>query len=419
MRDLSIQQKERRNFTLFITGRALSALVSSVYTFAVGLYVLKLTGSGLSFAITLCLQILPTVVIGPFAGILADKFNKKVLAVFTNTFCGALLIGLFLLTENGLDIKGIYGATLLLSVAQALYNLCISSAIPHIVSESNILKINSTAKIVDAISAIASPSIGGLLYVVTDIRFFILFNGIAFLLTALTESMIHFRLFEREKSEKKKLELKRDFIEGVSYIKATPWIRKALMYFLVLNPVFALSYGVPVPYILNNVYALPAQTYGILQCFMPAGMIVGALLVKRIMAACSYDKLMAAIGVFSAVGLPLLALPPMLGSLVPLMAAIPYYGVFMILFGIILSLIDIPFLNEYQTRVREDIRGRALSISLSCVKILTPMGYILSGILIERIPAFWLPLMGGGAIALFMVGVLRIKEETKTDSRPA
>lgn len=401
VRLIHIRKNERFNFVMFLSGRSISVLISSVYTFAAGLYVLKMTGSGLSFAITLSLQIVPTVLIGPFAGVLADKFNKKVMVISTDAFNGTLFIALFLISADGLTLYDIYTATLLLSISQALYNVCIDSAVPDIVSERHIITLNSIGKIVDSVATIISPGLGGVLYAVMDIRFFILLNGIAFLLSTVTECLINFRLYHSPMLQSPKFDLRRDLMEGLHYIKKTDWIKNALLNFVIINFFIALCYSVSIPYVLNNIFHLSSRDYGIVQCFMPIGMIVGALLIKKIMSMISYTKLLVTTGASYSLCLFLFGVLPALNVRSAPSLVIPYYALLLTCSGLIVSLIDIPFVNNLQTKVPEDIRGRSLSISVSTVKIFTPVGYILSGILMEIVPAFYLPLCGGGFLFIF------------------
>lgn len=69
--------RERSNFILYFAGNLMSLFGSAIYTFAIGLYVLKTTNSGISFAATLVMGTLPVILFNPFAGALADKFDKK------------------------------------------------------------------------------------------------------------------------------------------------------------------------------------------------------------------------------------------------------------------------------------------------------------------------------------------------------
>ncbi|MGB9977422.1 hypothetical protein [Thermovenabulum sp.] len=58
-------------------GKSISLLGSYLYNFAISLYVLKMTGSGLSFSLSLVAGTLPRVIFGPFSGVLCDNFSRK------------------------------------------------------------------------------------------------------------------------------------------------------------------------------------------------------------------------------------------------------------------------------------------------------------------------------------------------------
>lgn len=106
------RNKELLNIGLFSIASFISVFGTSIYNFAISLYVLNITGSGLNFAMTLVIGALSTVIVNPFAGVLADKINKKLLAVITDTLNGMLLLVLYILTiGHPLSLSMIYLST--------------------------------------------------------------------------------------------------------------------------------------------------------------------------------------------------------------------------------------------------------------------------------------------------------------------
>ncbi len=71
------RNQERRNICLYSIAKTVSLFGSSIYSFTLGLYVLQITGSALNFAISLILGTIPMIVMNPFAGVIADKVDKK------------------------------------------------------------------------------------------------------------------------------------------------------------------------------------------------------------------------------------------------------------------------------------------------------------------------------------------------------
>ena len=68
---------ESSNIALYTIGSLISHFGSAIYAFAIGLYVLKITGSSLSFATTLAFGVIPVILLSPFAGVIVDRFNRK------------------------------------------------------------------------------------------------------------------------------------------------------------------------------------------------------------------------------------------------------------------------------------------------------------------------------------------------------
>ena len=77
---LHIENKKKpgtKKCFLYSIAKTVSLFGSSIYSFALGLYVLQITGSALNFAITLILGTIPMIVMNPFAGVIADKVDKR------------------------------------------------------------------------------------------------------------------------------------------------------------------------------------------------------------------------------------------------------------------------------------------------------------------------------------------------------
>jgi len=82
--------KYKRNAVLFIA-KGVSTFGSLLFSFSLSFYILTVTGSGLSFTISLAIQFLPEIIISPFAGIFIDNFNKKIILILTD-FLNALVV---------------------------------------------------------------------------------------------------------------------------------------------------------------------------------------------------------------------------------------------------------------------------------------------------------------------------------------
>jgi len=249
------KNKEILNVFLFSIADFISLFGTSVYNFAISLYVLKLTGSGLNFATTLIIGILSTVLVNPFAGVLADRINKKLLAVITDILNGILLLGLYVLTiKHDLNLPMIYVSTFLLNVFSTIYGISIEAAKPNLVSEKRIININSINKVIESVSSILGPMVGGIIFALLDIRLFIIINGFSFGISAVLQLFIDFKFnYNNDEKNKEKFNLFTYIIDGITYFRTKKNIINIFGIFIALNFFIGLSISVPMPYIINNV----------------------------------------------------------------------------------------------------------------------------------------------------------------------
>lgn len=400
------KNKELSNLILFSIASFISLFGTSTYNFAIGLYVLKLTASGLSFATTLILSILSTILISPFAGVLTDRLDKKLISVVTDILNGLLLILLYLFTANHtLNLSMIYTITFVINALTSLYGINLEAAKPNLVSEKKLISINSINKIVESSSSILGPMIGGIVFAMLDIRFFILINGFSFVLSAILQLFIDFKFCYTDKDKnKEKFNFFKDIIEGISYLKSKKIIINMLGTFILLNFFIGLSITVPMPYIINNVLNLNANFFGIIEAAFPLGMIFGALVIKRVITNYSYERIIKSANILLstcmiAIGFSVLLHYHIYNNYIYLV----YFILVMIFTGIAISFIDIPIFYLLQQTIAEDFRGRVLSLGVSLVKIILPIALIISGSLINLIPSYLLPILGGVGLCVFSI----------------
>ncbi|MFW6287299.1 MAG: MFS transporter [bacterium] len=437
--------REQVNLYLFLSGKFISVFGSAIYAFAVGLYLLKTTGSGLTFAVNIVLYTIPMVLLNPVAGVIADRINKKFVVVGSDLLNGVFLIGVyFLIGGIGLSVPLVYISTFVITVLAIFFNIAIEAAKPNLVGKEKLMNINSLARVIESGSQVVAPMLGGLIYAFVDMRLFILFNALSFIIAALLEFFIDYSYNkgntdtvwqEAEKREEdtednenqliddthkrageavdsKKTSLKKDIWpemkEGYQYIFARQHMKAMVVIFTALNFIFSFSVTVPVPYLLNTSWQIDSTVYGIVQGGFPVGMIIGALLIQKLMARISYSKLLKKINYTICVGILGFAMPLLLFSTVPhLIFVLIYYTILMLISGVIVSWVDIPLMVLLQQIVPGKILGRVISVKLSIVKIIVPISLIFSGYLVNFLSPLYLFLSGAIVFVLFNLWFFR------------
>ena len=401
-----------KNLGLFIIGKLISVFGSAIYTFAIGLYVLKQTGSGFSFALTLFVGLIPTIIFSPVAGYMSDRFDKKKIVVFMDFANGMMFLILFVLTlKFELNQPMIYISTFMTTVFTTFFGIAFEAAKPNLVADEKLMSINSLSKVIDSTALILAPVLGGLIFAFTDIKTFILINAVCFIFSAVIETMIDFN-----HNIKSTAEINDDggFVEdikdGLTYIRKSSEIVKMINVLVILNFFISFSVTVPLPYIINNLLNLSSNQYGIIQGAFPVGTILGAVVVGKIIEKIDYMKLLIFSSITLSVAIALLGLPLVLADASSL-AYMIYYISIMVIFGIAISFIDVPILWLMQKSIPDNLRGKVLSISMSIVKLIAPLGLVISGMIINSVPVYIMTFAGGGILMLSNLMILNQKNK--------
>ncbi|WP_069650119.1 MFS transporter [Caloranaerobacter ferrireducens] len=391
-------KKESINFLLYSLGLLVSLFGTNVYTFTIGLYVLKVTGSGLSFATTLVLSTIPVVLINPFAGVLADKLNRKILVVSMDLINGILFIGLFLFSKYyGLSLAIIYISTFINNCFTAIFNVSMDSAMPNIVSKNNLMKLNSITKIIISITMILGPMVGGIFFALINIKTFIVINGLSFLLSGITELFIDFQYCKENVIEEKseKLTFYEEVKEGYKYILGKFDIVMMIAIFIILNFAIGFSIQVPLPFVINDVLKISTKYFGIIQSMLAIGFILGALIINRYGEKWVHYKVIANMCIMIGITTVLMTIPVFPGvSFSSEIILVIYYCFITMILGGSISLIDITATTYLQIIIADNFRGRVMSLQFSLVKIILPLALILSGFAIDFMPIHVVLLFG-------------------------
>lgn len=393
------------NLSLFFMGKGVSVIGSAIYNFAVGLYVLKLTGSALNYGITLMLSILPLILISPFGGVIADRFDKKKIVVSMDIINGFLFISIFFLTgKMNFTLEMVYLTTILLNSFGTLFAISIEAAKPNLVSEEKLIKINAYSKLIDSISSVLGPIIGGVIYALVDIRAFVLFNGISFLISALSESFIDFNYHKKKAPVNFTTSFKTDFKEGIAYFMKNKSVVEYFFIFAGLNFLLGFSVNVPAPYLINEIFKLSPAKFGLINGLFPVGLIIGSLTIESILKKFSYKKVLLTMNLIIAILAGSIGLPYHVLSNPSILTL--YYGLNFCLMGLAIAYVDVPITTLLQQEVPTHLLGRVMSILMSLVKVVLPIALVASGAAISILPITVIPMIGAfasGGFTLYLI----------------
>lgn len=266
------------NMTIFLIGKLVSLFGARIMNFAIGLYVLRITGSGMSFALTMIVSTIPAIILSPFAGVLADRVNRKMVVVVTDALCGVLLTIVYLIsTRIGLSLNLVLITVFFLSILNTFFNITMEASIPNIVDEKRLTKINSYSSSITSLASIVGPALGGFIYGFFPIEKFLLIAGISFIASAISEIFINFNFNNIPATDRTREKVLTEIKSALNYVKTKKIILSILIFAVFINFAFS-SYVVSLPHIINIQLGLSSEQYGLIQSAFAIGSLIFSLI---------------------------------------------------------------------------------------------------------------------------------------------
>ncbi len=242
---------------------------------AVGLVVLvfSLTGSGLSVAATVAFEVVPVLVFGPFAGVVADRFPRRRVMVAADIL-RAVLAGLLAVFHGNLAVA--FGAAFGLSVGSLLFGPSSSSVVPETVENDELVAANSGLWSVAVAAQIAfAPAAGGIIALVGV--------GAAFGVNALSFVLSGLLLWGLDAGRRPAAGLARGWQAmrvGVDVVRASPLLRRLAVVQVLASLSVGATSGLLVV-LATEQFGVGPSGFGLLLAAIGVGAVAGPLLLRR------------------------------------------------------------------------------------------------------------------------------------------
>ena len=179
-----------KNFSLLIAGQASSLFGNCILDFALSMYVLEITGSATIFASFLAVAMLPTILLSPLGGVIADRANKRNIMVILDFATGITILISAMMIDRANNLVIICITLIIQSILGAFETPTVQACVPQMQKGDNIVRGNAIVNQINAISTFVAPFIGSLLYTTFGLKP-VMFAGVfCFLLTAFLECFI-------------------------------------------------------------------------------------------------------------------------------------------------------------------------------------------------------------------------------------
>jgi DHA3 family macrolide efflux protein-like MFS transporter len=383
----------KKNAVLFIAGQALSFFGSMVVQYAILWHITMKTQSGTMMMVFTIAGFLPMFFISPFAGVWADRFNRKFIINIADgsIALASLIVAVFLLF--GFEHTGILLiCAIVRSFGQGVQTPAVSALIPQIVPEEHLTKASGIQSSIQACTTLAAPMVSGALMTFAPLETLFFVDVIT---AAAGISILFFFVKVPAAAEKrgegqKKIEYFNDLKEGLKYIKEHGYILRIIIlmaiYLICVSPSALLTPLQVTRDFGNEVWRLTA-----IEITFSLGMIAGGLLIGAWGGFKNRVFTMAlAVALY---GLGVIGLGLVNNFFV-------YIGVFAGV-GITMPLFNTPLTVLFQTTVEPAFMGRVFSVIGMASSSLVPLGMLVFGPLSDRVDIDIL-LIGTGIVIVLL-----------------
>ncbi len=184
--------RTNRNFRLLYIGQAISQLGDWFNAVAVFALLLDLTGSATAVAWMMIVQILPVAVVGPMAGVVVDRVDRRRLMIAADVARGGLILGLLFIRRA--DQVWIAYVVMALTVsASAFFEPARTAIIPNLTSADELLPANALSSATWSAMLAIGASVGGLVTAIAGRNIAFAINSASFFASALFIGRMTFR----------------------------------------------------------------------------------------------------------------------------------------------------------------------------------------------------------------------------------
>lgn len=384
----------KKNIVLFLASQTLSLFGSALVQYAIMWYITLSTQSGVMMTISIICGFLPTFFLSPFAGVWADRYNRKLLIILSDSMIALSTLILAILFYIG------YDAIWLLFVMSAIRSLgagvqipAVNAYIPQIVPQDKLTKVNATNGTIQAMVMLISPMISGALLTVASLEAIFIIDVVTASI-AVTVLFFFLKVPVHSKAlEKQTISYFEDMRKGLLYIQSHSYIKTFFIFcaflFILAAPVafltplqVARSFG-------GDVWRLTA-----IEVTFSIGMMAGGLIMT------SWG------GFENRVHTMILSLL-IIGICTFALGIIPVfwiYLIFMSVVGIAMPMFNTPSIVLIQEKVEEDYMGRVFGVFGMISSSMMPLGMLLFGPLADIIRIEYMLIATG--LLLFIQGFL-------------
>jgi MFS family permease len=335
-----------RDFGFLWSGQAISTFGNFFLFLALPIMTYNITGSMTTLGITISLQALPAIIAGPFAGALADRWDRKKTMIISDLIRALLLVPIIFVNDSSL-LYVIFAVSFFLSLVGFFFEPAYGAALPRIAGKDNVLKANSLIQTSISIIKILAPLAGAGFLTIAGPQVMIVIDILSFIISAVTILLIKCDISVKNQDRISFASIVNDIKDGICYIAKRNTVIIVLVAFLFLAFFEGIIEVLMLPYV-KDILKVGEQGYGLGIAVQGAGQILGSIIIGVAGKKVSTKTLF----IFCFISLGLLSIPFVNLNSFPLVALV------LCLIGIVVVGFFISTNTIIQTEVEDQFMGR-------------------------------------------------------------
>jgi len=390
----------KRQTAIFLTSQAISLFGSALVQFAITAYISVQTKSGTYATIAILCAVLPTFLLSPFAGVWADKYDRKLLTILADagiSICTLVVAIIFAMGKGSINL--LFVALAIRALGAAVQMPAVSALFPDMVPEEHLTRVNGINGTLQSLFTLASPIIGAFLLGFASLEMIFLIDIVTAAI-AITILVVGFKLPKKEKSEREEPsgsyfdEMK----EGLKYIKRNKFLVEFFAFFTVFLVMMAPAAFLTQIQVVRN-YGEGYWHLSVMEVVFSVGMLAGGIVISLWKGLKNKVYMMIIAGVVQGV------CSLLLGIKVPF----TWYCVFMGLFGAVMPFLNTPAMTLLQEKVETQYMGRVFGVMTMISTSMMPLGMVIFGPMADKMSIEILLIGTGIATILLALTMSRAK----------
>ncbi|WP_321384896.1 MFS transporter [uncultured Enterococcus sp.] len=372
------QQKNwKRNIAYLLSSQAISMIGTMLVQYAIIWHVTLSTNSGTMIGLMSCVGLLPMVLVMPFAGTLADHYNRKWLALISDGCVAIASLGMAILLTFNTSLENnivlLLGVTLIRSVGQGFQTPAISSIIPQITQEKYLVRVNGIDQTIQAVMMLASPALAAVLLTILPLSGILMID---FVTAVIGITMMLFKVAVPDLQSKgdRKINVRNEIRIGLKYL-CSHRILIALIAAGFLGSIFSTPASSLAPLQITRKFNDGLWQLSAIEIGFASGMLLGGALMSIWGGMKNRIKTVA-------LGYALLIIPFVILGLT---STFWLYFVTMVVIGFVVPISRTAMVSFFQTKTDNEHMGRVMSIVTMTISIASPSTMLILGPLSDTV----------------------------------